>query len=70
MVVNLENVEKDLKLVHETGEEHENCVSLYQKVHDTVKIASGDFLSSIPISCFAEFIDLIAEIGGITYQVS
>lgn len=39
---------------------------LYQRIHDTVKIASGDFLSSIPISCFASLIDIIAEVGGIS----
>lgn len=38
---------------------------LHQRIHDTVKIASGDFLSSIPISCFASLIDIIAEVGGI-----
>lgn len=56
----------DLKLVQESGEEVEIVLALYQKIHETVKICTGDFLASIPISCFSEFIDLIAEIGKIS----
>ena len=45
--------------------ENGNLLSLYQKVHDTAKITSGDFLTSIPIVSLPNLIDIIAEIGEI-----
>lgn len=46
--------------------ENGNLINLYQKVHNLTKIASGDFLNSIPISCFERLINIIADIGEIS----
>ena len=59
---------EDLKIVcnENRTESSDLLVSLYQKIHDTVKIASGDFLAAIPMSCFTALIDIIAQVGEIS----
>jgi hypothetical protein len=67
-------LQEDLKIVRNennltitTTDSQDSLIGLYQKVHDTVKIASGDFLASIPMACFAALIDIIAQLGEISF---